>query len=508
MRHQKGEAQQQSHHLIGSYPTLSPLLFHTVILLLTKSIESDDSHSIKMPFAQLVIGPPGSGKTTYCFGQYQFLSLLSRPCSVVNLDPANDRLPYPCAIDINRLISVRDVMAELSLGPNAAMLYCIEYLEKNVDWLIQELKRVMDDQRQGKTGQIAGREDQETSVGPVGAGFEYLIFDLPGQVELSTNHPALKRILATLEKQLGLRFVAVHLTDATHITDASRYVSILILALRAMLTLELPHVNVLSKVDLLGQSYISRSKRSLDRYDNHSDDDVSRSSDSDDDMRDAEKDLSGRASMGLQSDLAFNLDFYTQVQDLSYLRDLLSQPSGPGSSRRNEKYGKLNQAICELVEDFGLVSFETLAVEDRRSMFRLLQVLDKAIGYIYVSPNSNALDFGEEEEEGAYERVDHPLPPRQHSERKHAQARLPTWVQISILYLASPTGATRLAGETHSRCRRGTSITARRTRRPRWRSASSITRRSGRRRSGSEVRKVAKQEAEKKGKQSTWSEAA
>lgn len=356
-----------------------------------------------MPFAQLVIGPPGSGKTTYCFGQYQFLSLLSRPCSVINLDPANDRLPYPCAVDINKLISVRDVMAELSLGPNAAMLYCIEYLEKNVDWLIQELNRVMNDQRQGKTGQIAGHGDQEAPVGPVSAGFEYLIFDLPGQVELSTNHPALKRILETLEKQLGLRFVAVHLTDATHITDASRYVSILILALRAMLTLELPHVNVLSKVDLLGQSYISRSKRSLDRYDPTSDDEDMDSNKDSDDLDNEEPGPSSRSGMGLESELAFNLDFYTQVQDLSYLRDLLSQPSGPGSSRRNEKYGKLNEAICELVEDFGLVSFETLAVEDRRSMFRLLQVLDKAVGYIYVSPSHNALDYGEEEEEGAYE---------------------------------------------------------------------------------------------------------
>lgn len=262
----------------------------------------------------------------------------------------------------------------------------------------------MEQQQQGKTGQIAGHGDQETPVGPVGAGFEYLIFDLPGQVELSTNHPALKRILDTLEKQLGLRFVAVHLTDATHITDASRYVSILILALRAMLTLELPHVNVLSKVDLLGQTYISRSKRSLDRYDPHSDDeDMESNKDSDENMDEAEAGPSDRAGMGLESDLAFNLDFYTQVQDLSYLRDLLSQPSGPGSSIRNERFGKLNEVICELVEDFGLVSFETLAVEDRRSMFRLLQVLDKAVGYIYVSPSSNAFDYGEEENEGAYE---------------------------------------------------------------------------------------------------------
>ncbi|KAJ9476665.1 GPN-loop GTPase 2 [Pseudozyma hubeiensis] len=355
-----------------------------------------------MPFAQLVIGPPGSGKTTYCYGQYQFLSLLSRPCSVVNLDPANDRLPYPCAVDINQLISVRDVMAELSLGPNAANLYCIEYLEKNIDWLIQELKRVMEEQRQGKTGQLAGQGDSEAPMGPISAGFEYLIFDLPGQVELSTNHPALRRILEALDKQLGLRFVAVHLTDATHITDASRYVSLLLLSLRAMLTLELPHVNVLSKVDLLGQSYISRSKRSLDVNDLDGDDDSNQGSDHG--MTDAESGSgSGADAMGLQSDLAFNLDFYTQVQDLSYLRDLLSQPSGPGSSRRNEKYGKLNEAICEIVEDFGLVSFETLAVEDRRSMFRLLQVLDKAVGYIYVSSSHNALNLSQEDGEGAYE---------------------------------------------------------------------------------------------------------
>ncbi|PWZ03163.1 hypothetical protein BCV70DRAFT_197401 [Testicularia cyperi] len=368
-----------------------------------------------MPFAQLVIGSPGSGKTTYCYGQYQFLSLLSRPCSVVNLDPANDRLPYPCAVDINKLISVRDVMAELSLGPNAAMLYCIEYLEKNIDWLLAELRRVMHEQRAGKTGQTtfgvdahsaasssSGDADQ-VAVGPVGEGSEYLIFDLPGQVELSTNHPSLRRILTVLEKELSLRFVAVHMTDATHITDASRYVSILILALRAMLTLELPHVNVLTKVDLLGQAYSSRSQRSLDRYDLH--DQGMEDNDDDDHDNDDDSEKHPTSAPGLlQSDLAFNLDFYTQVQDLSYLQELLDMPSGPGSLRRNERFGQLNRAICDLVEDFGLVSFETLAVEDRRSMFRLLQVLDKALGYVYVSPSSSrGVGAAAGEEDGEYE---------------------------------------------------------------------------------------------------------
>lgn len=181
-----------------------------------------------MPFGQLVIGSPGAGKTTYCDGLYQFLQALNRPVSIVNLDPANGRsLPYPCAINIANLITVKDVMKELQLGPNGAMLYCMEYLEENYHWLENQLDALGDD--------------------------AYVAFDLPGQVELSTNHGSLRRILERLQKK-DWRLVAVHLLDASHITDASRYISLLLLSLRAMLMLELPHVNVLSKVDLLGEA--------------------------------------------------------------------------------------------------------------------------------------------------------------------------------------------------------------------------------------------------------------
>ena len=61
----------------------------------------------------------------------------------------------------------------------------------------------------------------------------------------------------------------------------------------------------------------------------------------------------------------FNLDFYTEVQDLSYLENLLSQQS--------PRYAALNMEICSLIEDFGLVGFETLAVEVR---VRILYTLD------------------------------------------------------------------------------------------------------------------------------------
>jgi GPN-loop GTPase len=78
--------------------------------------------------------------------------------------------------------------------------------------------------------------------------------------------------------------------------------------------------------------------------------------------------------------LPFNLDFYTEVQDLSYLLPHLAEES-PMFAKG--KFSALNQAIVDLVEEFGLVSFETLAVEDKKSMMSLLQTIDKAGGYAF-----------------------------------------------------------------------------------------------------------------------------
>lgn len=51
-------------------------------------------------FGQMVIGPPGAGKTTYCHGMKQMCIAMKRPYLVINLDPANDRLPYDDALAV------------------------------------------------------------------------------------------------------------------------------------------------------------------------------------------------------------------------------------------------------------------------------------------------------------------------------------------------------------------------------------------------------------------------
>lgn len=122
-------------------------------------------------FGQVVIGPPGSGKTTYCLGMSEFLRALGRRVAVVNLDPANEGLPYECAVDVGELVGLSDVMDALRLGPNGGLLYCMEYLEANLDWL------------RAKLDPLRGH---------------YFLFDCPGQVELCTHHGALRSIFSQM----------------------------------------------------------------------------------------------------------------------------------------------------------------------------------------------------------------------------------------------------------------------------------------------------------------------
>jgi len=147
------------------------------------------------------------------------------------------------------------------------------------------------------------------------------------------------------------QLVVVHLTDSIILSRPSLYVSSLLLALRSMLQMDLPHLNVLTKID------------NLRNYPN----------------------------------LPFNLDYYTEVQDLQYLlphlnREQTSGIPGPTIAGANEdvdpdddeptsKFSALNKAIVELVEDFALVGFETLAVEDKKSMMTLLRAIDRAGGF-------------------------------------------------------------------------------------------------------------------------------
>lgn len=79
-------------------------------------------------------------------------------------------------------------------------------------------------------------------------------------------------------------------------------------------------------------------------------------------------------------ELPFNLDYYTDVDDLTYLGPHLDAES---PAFRSEKFSALNEAIANLIENYALVRYEVLAVENKKSMMHLLRVIDRAGGYVF-----------------------------------------------------------------------------------------------------------------------------
>jgi GTPase SAR1 family protein len=137
---------------------------------------------------------------------------------VANLDPAAEHFGYPLAFDIRELVSVEEVMEELGLGPNGGLIYCMEYLLNNLDWLQDHLDTFGDD--------------------------DYLLLDCPGQLELYTHVPLMRNVIDRM-RMWGYEasMVAVFLIDTTFVCDTSKFISGSLLSLSAMIALELPHVN-------------------------------------------------------------------------------------------------------------------------------------------------------------------------------------------------------------------------------------------------------------------------
>ncbi|OWR48554.1 GPN-loop GTPase 2 [Danaus plexippus plexippus] len=237
----------------------------------------------------------------------KLLRKIDRKVVIVNLDPANECMTYKADIDIRDLIGLENVMDEHSLGPNGALVYCMEYLEKNLDWLLDQIKG-----------------DNATNF----------IFDLPGQVELYSHHDSLSNIFSKLSSVNHMQLCVVHLIDSHHCSDAGKFIAALMLSLNAMLKIGLPHINLLTKVDLLKQ---------------HAD------------------------------KIQFGIDFYTEVLDLNYLLDSLD------SDNFTNKYKKLNSALVSIIEDYSLVSFHLVDMFKEQSLINVKKLVDKANGYVFKS---------------------------------------------------------------------------------------------------------------------------
>ena len=149
---------------------------------------------------------------------------IGRPVHVFNLDPAAEHFDYPVSWDIRSVVSIDDVTETLGFGPNGGLIYCMEYLAANLEVLSEELGAYECTPSRPPAGGASlmcarGRDD-------------YIIFDCPGQIELYTHIPVMRKVVQFLA-EMGYRVAGVYLLDAQFLDDPAKYFSGVLSALSA-----------------------------------------------------------------------------------------------------------------------------------------------------------------------------------------------------------------------------------------------------------------------------------
>jgi len=264
------------------------------------------------------MGPAGAGKTTFCSALIQHLHNSRRSCFYVNLDPAAEDFAYEPDLDIKDLISLEDVMEEMGLGPNGGLIYCFEFLLENLDFF-----------------------DPIETISE-----EYLIvIDMPGQIELYTHIPIVPALVRHLSRngQLQINLCAAYLLESTFIVDRAKFFAGTLSAMSAMIMMELPHVNILSKMDLV-KGMVGR--------------------------RELRKFLDPDADLMLEQSRPEGEEVTT-----------VSNPASKDALMSGGSFQALNQAVAKLIDDFSMVSFLQLDVQEEDSIGSVLSYIDDAIQF-------------------------------------------------------------------------------------------------------------------------------
>lgn len=172
---------------------------------------------------------------------------------------------------------------------------------------------------------------------------------MPGQIELYTHIPVVPALVKHLTRTgaLNVSLCAAYLLESTFVIDRAKFFAGTLSAMSAMIMLEVPHVNVLSKMDLVKGSV---PRRELKRF--------------------IDPDTSLLDDNPADTDAAI---FSSQ--------DSGADPSTSESLMAGGSFKRLNRAVAQLIDDYSMVSFLQLDVQDEDSVGAILSYIDDAIQY-------------------------------------------------------------------------------------------------------------------------------
>ncbi|ADM11731.1 putative ATP binding protein [Encephalitozoon intestinalis ATCC 50506] len=171
-----------------------------------------------MKYAEIIIGPPGSGKSTYVMNKKTWLS--HRSPYTINLDPGNSNskeFDYSiCSISSSSVYQEKH-----DVGPNMSTKCILEEFVTRIDEFFRE-----------------NIEDTD----------HYVLIDFPGQVEFFISSDIPNRIIRYLKRN-GYSVVVLNLIDLVFFSNSHSLVSSYLISTLCLCLLESAQINIISKCD-------------------------------------------------------------------------------------------------------------------------------------------------------------------------------------------------------------------------------------------------------------------
>ena len=170
-----------------------------------------------------IVGPAGSGKSTLTDSLANTIRSYDLHVLTLNLDPGAEWLPYTPDMDVREYITLAEVMDRYRLGPNGGLIVAVDLTINYINNFVEEIEYQNPD---------------------------YVLVDTPGQMEIF----AFREIGASIMKALGRGPSALlFLIDLFFAKKPSTLASALLLSASTYIRFRLPHLNVLTKIDMISE---------------------------------------------------------------------------------------------------------------------------------------------------------------------------------------------------------------------------------------------------------------
>lgn len=179
-------------------------------------------------FFNFIVGTAGSGKSLLTAALSDHLRKQELGVAIVNLDPGVVWLPYSPDVDVRDYVNYDHVMRDYNLGPNGALVACLDLLISSVESIRLEIEGLEPD---------------------------YVIADTPGQLELFAFRATGNHLISSLGDANG---AILFTSDPNLARQPSSLVSMLLLSASVQYRFLKPQLNVLTKSDLMNSEELAR----------------------------------------------------------------------------------------------------------------------------------------------------------------------------------------------------------------------------------------------------------